>query len=101
MRGLSLENGGVVMSRVQARAEEMMARHGFLGVPLENFASGGRSHLMTLLGQGLNPESKVLDFGCGVLPVAYWLRRFIASCHHQRREPAPPPRESAVRHSFT
>ena len=89
------------MSRVQARAEEMMAQHGFLGVPLENFASGGRSHLMTLLGQGLNPESKVLDFGCGVLRVAYWLMRFLDSGHYYGIEPARQRVEYGLRYLFT
>src|SRR5216684_1754533 len=68
---------GSVMSRVQSKVAEMMAQHGFVGVPLESFERGGRSHLATLLLEGLNPESKVLDFGCGVLRVAYWLVRFL------------------------
>src|SRR5437763_8583397 len=38
---------GSIMSRVQSKAEEMMAQHGFVGVPLESFERGGRSHLAT------------------------------------------------------
>jgi hypothetical protein len=71
------------MSRVQARAEEMMSRHGFLGVPTGTFELGGRTHLITLLREGLNPESKVLDIGCGCLRIAYWLIRFLdPGCYH-------------------
>lgn len=66
-----------VMSRVQSRANEMMSQHGFLGVPLETFELGGRNQMVLLLGEGLNPESKVLDIGCGCLRVAYWLVRFL------------------------
>lgn len=65
------------MSRVQIRAEEMMLRHGFLGVPVETFEQAGRSQLTELLKEGLNPESKVLEFGCGCLRIAYWLVRFL------------------------
>jgi hypothetical protein len=65
------------MSRLQARAQEMMTRHGFLGVPLETFEQAGREQLTALLNEGLNPESKVLEIGCGCLRVAYWLVRFL------------------------
>ena len=71
------------MSRVQALAEEVISRHGFLGVPAETFEQAGREQLIALLGEGLNPESKILDFGCGCLRTAYWLIRFLDSgCYH-------------------
>lgn len=71
------------MSRVQSRAEEMMSRHGFLGVPVETFEQAGREQLIALLGEGLNPESKILDIGCGCLRTAYWLVRFLdPRCYH-------------------
>ena len=65
------------MSRVQTRAEAMMDAHGFVGVPRETFEIGGRAQLVRLLENGLLPESRVLDIGCGVLRVAYWLVRFL------------------------
>ena len=65
------------MSNIQARAEEMIDRHGFLGVPRETFELGGRAQMVRLLQHGLLPESKVLDIGCGCLRVAYWLIRFL------------------------
>ena len=64
-------------SRLQLAAEEMMAREGFLGVPVESFEQAGRTQLIDLLVQGLRPESRVLDFGCGCLRIAYWLVRFL------------------------
>ena len=89
------------MSRVQSKAAEMMAQHGFVGVPLESFERGGRSHLATLLLQGLNPESKVLDFGCGVLRVAYWLVRFLDAGNYYGIEPARQRVEYGMRYLFT
>ena len=32
------------VSKVQTQADEMMKRHGFLGVPREKFEAGGRAH---------------------------------------------------------
>lgn len=55
------------MSRVQTQADEMMERHGFLGVPRQTFEVGGRAQFVRLLNHGLTPESKVLDIGCGCL----------------------------------
>jgi len=37
---------------IQARAEEMMSRHGFLGVPLATFEQAGRGRLIALLPKG-------------------------------------------------
>jgi hypothetical protein len=71
------------MSRVQTQAEEMMSRHGFLGVPVETFEQAGREQLIALLQEGLLPESKVLEIGCGCLRIAYWLVRFLdPGCYH-------------------
>ncbi len=86
---------------VQARAEEMIARHGFLGVPAETFELAGRRQLIALLEEGLSPESKVLDIGCGCLRAAYWLIHFLApGCYHGI-EPAPRRVECGLRCLFT
>jgi hypothetical protein len=89
------------MSWVQTRATEMMARHGFLGVPLETFEDGGRRQFIALLNEGLCPESKVLDIGCGCLRTAYWLTRFLdPGCYHGI-EPARCRVEYGLCHLFT
>lgn len=89
------------MSRVQARGEEMISRHGFLGVPVETFEEAGRRQLVALLNEGLNPESKVLDLGCGCLRTAYWLVRFLdPDCYHGI-EPARQRVEYGLRYLFT
>jgi hypothetical protein len=61
----------------------MIARNGFLGVPVETFEDGGRRQFVALLREGLCPESKILDIGCGCLRTAYWLIRFLdPGCYH-------------------
>jgi hypothetical protein len=89
------------MSRVQAHAEEMMARHGFLGVLVGTFEQAGREQLIVLLNEGLNPESKVLEIGCGCLRIAYWLIRFLdAGCYHGI-EPARQRAKYGLQYLFT
>jgi hypothetical protein len=66
----------------------MMSRHGFLGVPLATFEQAGRGRLIALLAEGLNPESKGFDIGCGTLRVGYWLVRFLDPGSYYGIEPA-------------
>ena len=71
------------VSSVQVRAEQMMDRNGFVGVPRDTFEAGGRAQFIRLLEHGLLPESRVLEIGCGCLRVGYWLIRFLDSgCYH-------------------
>jgi SAM-dependent methyltransferase len=88
------------MSRVQACGQEMMLRHGFLGVPMETFEQGGRQQLIRLLNEGLAPESRVLDIGCGCLRVAYWLIRFLDRGCYYGIEPARQRVEYGLRYLF-
>src|SRR5258708_22118404 len=74
--------------RAQARAEEMISCHGFLGVPVETFAEAGRRQLEALLEEGLRPESRVLDIGCGCLRAAYWLIHYLDPRCYCGLEPA-------------
>jgi len=70
-------------SRIQSLAQDMMAAQGFMGVSVPTFEQAGREQLIALLGEGLLPESKVLEFGCGCLRIAYWLVRFLdPGCYH-------------------
>lgn len=76
------------MSEIQVRSARMMERHGFLGVPQATFEQAGREQLISLLREGLLPESKVVEFGCGCLRVAYWLVRFLDPGGYCGIEPA-------------
>jgi hypothetical protein len=62
--------------RVQEKAERLGAST-FLGVPVRDFEKGGRELLVCLLNAGLNPDSKLVDIGCGVLRGGYWLIHFL------------------------
>ncbi len=91
----------LMASRAQARAEEMISCHGFLGVPVETFAEAGRRQLDALLEEGLRPESRVLDIGCGCLRAAYWLIHYLdPGCYHGI-EPARRRVEHGLRYLFT
>jgi hypothetical protein len=83
--GLAVEH---LMTSVQARGEIMMARHGFLGVPAATFEEGGRTHFIRLLQAGLQPDSSLLDIGCGCLRVGYWLVKFLDIDRYCGLEPA-------------
>jgi hypothetical protein len=76
------------VSNLQWSADRMMSEHGFVGVPRETFAQAGREQLIALLAEGLRPESKFLEFGCGCLRIACWLVRFLDSGGYHGIEPA-------------
>ncbi len=55
----------------------------FLGVPFDDFERGGREQLIFLLMNGLRPDSRIVDLGCGVLRGGYWLIHFLdPGCYH-------------------
>jgi SAM-dependent methyltransferase len=49
----------------------------FVGGPVKQFASVGRMQLEMLLHEGLWPQARVLDVGCGCLRGGYWLMHFL------------------------
>ena len=73
--------GNVEKQTLQQRVEELRQAK-FLGVPIDKFEHGGREQLIFMLMNGLTPDSKVLDIGCGVLRAGYWLIHFLdAGCY--------------------
>jgi SAM-dependent methyltransferase len=64
-------------------ADSLTAETGFSGGPKNAFEKVGRHTFVTLLQQGLTPESVVLDYGCGVMRLGYWIMRFLdRGCYH-------------------
>jgi hypothetical protein len=62
---------------LQERAE-LVSRSGvFTGGPIDGFTDMGRHQLIALLREGLCPDSKVVDVGCGCLRGGYWLIHFL------------------------
>lgn len=67
------------MDALIERAKRLQEENIFLGGPLRFFEIAGRKQLMALLNEGLSPDSKVLDIGCGCLRGGYWLIHFLDS----------------------
>lgn len=64
-------------------ADILSARIGFSGGPKKAFEKVGRHTFVTLLQHGLKPDSLVLDYGCGVMRLGYWIMRFLdPGCYH-------------------
>ena len=63
-------------TKLQKKAEELSSTI-FLGGPTKFFEIVGRLQLIILLKEGLYPDSKVLDIGCGCLRGGYWLIHFL------------------------
>ncbi|MHC4321593.1 MAG: class I SAM-dependent methyltransferase [Planctomycetota bacterium] len=75
------------MIKFNERVKKLKEKGIFLGGPPELFEIGGRKQLITLLNEGLNPSSKVLDIGCGCLRGGYWLIHFLDTACYFGIEP--------------
>ena len=56
---------------------DLISEKVFSGGPDAKFSIIGRLYLITLLKIGINPDSKILDVGCGALRGGYWLIHFL------------------------
>lgn len=66
------------MNKALHEAALRVRDHGiFLGGTIGTFESHGREQFVRLLRHGLNPNSRLLDIGCGCLRGAYWTIRFL------------------------
>ena len=89
------------VANLQQRADQMIAERGFLGVARETFSQAGREQLIALLLEGLRPESRVLEFGCGCLRIAYWLVGFLDADRYFGIEPARQRVDYGLHYLFT
>lgn len=62
---------------LQQIAEQIQKQGIFTGGPVEYFEQAGRLQLYTLVREGLSPDSKLLDVGCGCLRGGYWFVRLL------------------------
>src|SRR5579872_5391051 len=76
------------MGRLQEKFAAL-AKDRFFGIPTQCFESGGREQFVYLLKAGLEPGSKVVDLGCGVLRCGYWLIHFLNEGNYCGIEPHP------------
>ena len=66
----------MVNVQLQKRAEAV-PKGRFLGGPRRDFEKVGRTTFELLLREGLRPDHKVVDVGCGALRVGYWLIHYL------------------------
>lgn len=62
---------------LQQKAEALAAKIKHVGGPVDAFETVGRLQLIVCIREGLYPDSKVLDIGCGCLRGGYWLIHFL------------------------
>jgi len=62
---------------------------GFTGGPVELFGEVGRNTLGALQSAGLKPHNTLLDVGCGVLRLGYWLINYLDADKYCGVEPSP------------
>lgn len=68
--------------RMQEVVQKLYSQGVFTGGPVECFESAGRLQLATLVREGIYPQMRVLDLGCGSLRGGYWLIHFLdAGCY--------------------
>ena len=65
------------MSKIKKQVKLLEAEGVFLGGPVEFFEVAGQNLLSTLIHEGLELDSKVLDIGCGCLRCGYRLINYL------------------------
>ena len=81
--------------KLQEKAAKLSATV-FVGGPVGLFETGGRRQFALLLNDGLYPDSKVLDIGCGCLRAGYWLIHFLRPGCYFGIEPETPMLEAGI-----
>jgi SAM-dependent methyltransferase len=94
---------GELRVTLQEKAEALSRRGVFLGGPPgeKTFEKVGRSQLVILLKNGLYPNSRVLDVGCGALRGGYWLINFLQPGRYYGIEPNRKMLQIGVRNFLT
>ncbi|HEV7767293.1 MAG TPA: class I SAM-dependent methyltransferase [Thermoanaerobaculia bacterium] len=74
---MSEDHGQITCVTTVQERWERLDHSTFFGIPIAGFENAGRQQLTLLIMSGLEPQSKVLDIGCGVLRAGYWLIHFL------------------------
>lgn len=70
-------------SSLQQRGELLSTMQDKIGCGTYRFEVTGRTQLISLIRNGLNPWDKFLDIGCGAFCGGYWVMHFLNSgCYH-------------------
>jgi hypothetical protein len=84
--------------RMQEVVRKLESQGVFTGGPVECFEPAGRLQLATLLREGMYPQMKVLDLGCGCLRGGYWLIHFLDAGSYFGIEPAAARLQQGIDH---
>jgi len=76
------------------------ATGGFTGGPIARFGEVGQSTLISLKHAGLRRNHRVLDVGCGVMRLGYWLVRYLQPDCYYGLEPQIKYVETGLQHSI-
>ncbi|NNE56620.1 MAG: tetratricopeptide repeat protein [Hellea sp.] len=72
----------------------------YSGGPAKDFGKVGRETIITLLQNGLRPDHKILDFGCGAVRLGYWIVRLVDSGNYYGIEPDAKMLEAGKKHAL-
>jgi hypothetical protein len=78
----------------------LISTHIFTGGPVDQFEIIGRLQFALLIREGLNPDSKTLDVGCGALRGGFWLIHFLRQGHYHGIEPNKAMVDTALEYLF-
>jgi SAM-dependent methyltransferase len=94
----SLTPARTPQQRMKEVAQRLDSQGIFTGGPVRYFEIAGRLQLATLLREGIYPQSKVLDLGCGCLRGGYWLIHFLDPGCYFGIEPAAAMLQAGIDH---
>ena len=86
-RKLDLATGSIVENPLVAIAKNIQQEAPYTGGPVQSFEVVGRDTIITLLQNGLRPDHKILDLGCGALRLGYWIVRLVDRGNYYAIEP--------------
>jgi len=92
---------GTTRVSLEQIARKLTAEGIFTGGPPQFFEAAGRLQMATLIKEGLKPDSKLLDIGCGCLRAGYWLVRFLDGGCYFGIEPNKAMLEKGIEHLLT
>lgn len=86
------------MESIQSRGEAMAKKIPMVGCGVWRFEKTGRAQLEALIRHGLNPWSKLMDFGCGALCGGYFMIHYLDPDGYCGIEPNKTMLETGIQH---
>ncbi len=99
-RKLNLAISSNVKNPLVEIAKNIQREAPYTGGPVQSFEAVGRDTMITLLQNGLRPDHKILDFGCGALRLGYWIIRLVDRGNYCAIEPNSSMLETGKKYSL-